>query len=226
MDDSNSLSKSILQSNNFAMSDSVALSGTYSNTGFFDSIKNISFMTWVIIFFILAFLGFNIFVYLAKGTQDITTFFGPLVQKIFGTAVSTTGEIIDVSAEGAKAVVGETANIINSGLTEVQNVTPNTASSSVKSQPVQNTIQQPDALANDKLNQALNASKPQQMKQNQEYEADYAASSIQGGGKAGWCYIGEDRGFRSCSKVNENDTCMSGEIFPSQEICVNPNLRT
>jgi hypothetical protein len=43
---------------------------------------------------------------------------------------------------------------------------------------------------------------------------------------AGWCYIGEDRGFRSCSKVNENDTCMSGEIFPSQEICVNPNLRT
>jgi len=226
MDDSNSLSKSILQSNNFAMSDSVALSGTYSNTGFFDSINNISFMTCVIIFFILAFLGFNIFVYLAKGTQDITTFFGPLVQKIFGTAVSTTGEIIDVSAEGAKAVVGETANIINSGLTEVQNVTPNTASSSVKSQPVQNTIQQPDALANDKLNQALNASKPQQMKQNQEYEADYAASSIQGGGKAGWCYIGEDRGFRSCSKVNENDTCMSGEIFPSQEICVNPNLRT
>ena len=226
MDDSNSLSKSILQSNNFAMSDSVAPSGTYSNTGFFDSIKNISFMTWVIIFFILAFLGFNIFVYLAKGTQDITTFFGPLVQKIFGTAVSTTGEIIDVSAEGAKAVVGETANIINSGLTEVQNITPNAASSSVKSQPVQNTIQQPDALANDKLNQVLNASKPQQMKQNQEYEADYAASSIQGGGKAGWCYIGEDRGFRSCSKVNENDTCMSGEIFPSQEICVNPNLRT
>jgi hypothetical protein len=186
-------------------------------------------MTWIIIFFILAFLGFNVFVYLAKGTQDITNAFAPIIQKIFGTAVSTTGEIIDVSAEGAKAVVGGTANLIDSGLTAVQNVTPNTAQSSVKSQPVQNTVQQPDALANDALNKALNTSKPQlnkQVNQNQDYEADYASSSIQGGGKSGWCYIGEDRGFRSCSKVNENDTCMSGEIFPSQEICVNPNLRT
>jgi hypothetical protein len=183
-------------------------------------------MTWIIIFFILAFLGFNVFVYLAKGTQDITNAFAPIIQTIFGTAVSTTGEIVDVSAEGAKAVVGGTADVINSGLTELQNVTPNASPSSVKSQPVQNTIQQPDALANDALNKALNTSKPQQMKQNQDYEADYAASSIQGGGKAGWCYIGEDRGFRSCSKVNENDVCMSGEIFPTQEICVNPNLRT
>jgi len=225
MDDSNSLSKSILQSDNFAMPNSLA-TGSQDNSGFFDNIKNISFMTWLIIILVLAFLGFNIFVYLAKGTQDFTNFFGPIIQKIFGTAVSTTGEIIDVSAEGAKAIVGGTANVIDSGLTAVQNVTPNTSPSSVKSQPVQNTIQQPDALANDALNKALNTSKPQQMKQNNDYEADYAASSIQGGGKAGWCYIGEDRGFRSCSKVNENDTCMSGEIFPSQEICVNPNLRT
>lgn len=58
-----------------------------------------------------------------------------------------------------------------------------------------------------------------------EVEADAANSSIQGGGKAGWCYIGEDRGFRSCAQVGVNDKCMSGEIFPSQEICVNPSLR-
>ena len=37
--------------------------------------------------------------------------------------------------------------------------------------------------------------------------------------------IGEDRGFRSCIKVNQADMCMSGDIFPSQAICVNPNLR-
>ena len=44
-------------------------------------------------------------------------------------------------------------------------------------------------------------------------------------GKSGYCYIGEDRGFRSCIKVGEADMCMSGDIFPSQEICINPNLR-
>jgi hypothetical protein len=44
-------------------------------------------------------------------------------------------------------------------------------------------------------------------------------------GKAGWCFIGEDLGVRTCSQVGVNDVCMSGDVFPSQEICMNPNLR-
>jgi hypothetical protein len=43
--------------------------------------------------------------------------------------------------------------------------------------------------------------------------------------KSGFCYIGEDRGFRRCIKVGEGDKCMSGDIFPTDEICVNPSLR-
>tara|TARA_B100000902_G_C27282509_1_gene902579 strand:+ start:27 stop:749 length:723 start_codon:yes stop_codon:yes gene_type:complete len=43
--------------------------------------------------------------------------------------------------------------------------------------------------------------------------------------KPGFCYVGEDRGIRSCVKVNESDMCMSGDIFPTQAICVNPSLR-
>jgi len=42
---------------------------------------------------------------------------------------------------------------------------------------------------------------------------------------SGYCYIGEDRGFRSCTQVGEGDTCMSGDIFPTNAICINPNLR-
>ena len=57
-------------------------------------------------------------------------------------------------------------------------------------------------------------------------EPDDATSSTQKNqNKSGFCYIGEDRGFRSCIKVDEMDQCMSGEIFPSQALCVNPNLR-
>ena len=44
-------------------------------------------------------------------------------------------------------------------------------------------------------------------------------------GKSGWCFIGEDRGFRSCVNVNTNDTCMSGKIFENEEKCINPELR-
>jgi hypothetical protein len=43
--------------------------------------------------------------------------------------------------------------------------------------------------------------------------------------KSGYCYIGEDRGFRSCIKVSQHDTCMSEQIFPTRDICINPNLR-
>jgi hypothetical protein len=43
--------------------------------------------------------------------------------------------------------------------------------------------------------------------------------------KSGYCYIGEDRGFRSCIKVKQGDKCMSGNIFPTEAICINPNLR-
>lgn len=44
-------------------------------------------------------------------------------------------------------------------------------------------------------------------------------------GKSGYCYIGEDRGFRSCVKVEAGDKCMSGQVFSTQDICVNPTLR-
>jgi hypothetical protein len=44
-------------------------------------------------------------------------------------------------------------------------------------------------------------------------------------GKAGYCYIGEDRGFRSCVPVQAGDKCMSGQVFTRQDICVNPTLR-
>lgn len=56
-------------------------------------------------------------------------------------------------------------------------------------------------------------------------EPDDSYSAIQSGGKAGWCYIGEERGIRSCMKVGINDQCMSDDIFPTNDICVNPKLR-
>ena len=230
MDNQNTIS-SILQPNDgasFSSSNNI-LSSDNGSSGFFSGLMNISWTTWVIIFLILAFLGFNIFVYLAKGTQDITNFFAPLLEKIFGATTSVVGQVVDVSAEGAKTVVGETASALETGLTAVQDVTPNSASSSVKSQSVQNTIQQPDIMAQNTLNKSLNSKQNQKQQsssgQNNDYQANEASSSIGTSGKAGWCYVGQDRGFRSCAEVGVNDECMSGDIFPSQEICVNPSLR-
>ena len=43
--------------------------------------------------------------------------------------------------------------------------------------------------------------------------------------KGGWCYVGEDRQFRSCIEISDSDKCMSGDIFPTRQICINPTLR-
>jgi hypothetical protein len=165
---------------------------------------------------ILAFLGINVFVYLAKGTQDITSFFKPLIEKIIVLFGAITSKIVNVSAGGVKGVVDTTASVVDTGLTAVQEAT------ALPSQPVKDTIPQSDNVQNSSLNKELNTSK-QTKQSNTSYEADESSSKIKN--KSGWCYIGEDRGFRSCAKVGENDDCISGDIFPSQEICVNPNLR-
>ena len=43
--------------------------------------------------------------------------------------------------------------------------------------------------------------------------------------KSGSCYIGTDKGFRNCVSIGEGEKCMSGDIFPTLEMCINPKLR-
>jgi len=196
---------------------------TETGSGIFGFISSISWFTWLIIFIILSLLGFNIFYYLAEGTQDVSNFFAPLLQKIFGITIGTASQTIDVAAEGGKAVVTGAATGVNTGLTAVQNVTPNNAKSSVTSQSLKSEVNEDIEEAKTSLDKALRQTESN--KKDNDYEPHEASSSVHHTGKKGWCFIGEDRGYRTCSKVNENDKCMSGDIFPSQEICINPKLR-
>ena len=51
---------------------------------------------------------------------------------------------------------------------------------------------------------------------------DESSSSIQG---AGYCYIGEWKGVRSCLKVDKDTKCDS-QVYSTEELCVNPKLRS
>ena len=193
-----------------------ASSLTESSNGFF----GVSYMTWFIIIIILAFLGFNIFSYLSTGTQEVSNIFAPILKKLFGITLSTTTQTIDVAAEGGKAVVSGTASAANTGLSAVQNVTPmpKNVYSSVSSIPVD---EEPNDKYKNNLNKTLNERNKGEMN---DYVPHEASSSVHAK-ESGWCFIGSDNGTRTCSKVEVDDVCMSGDIFPSHEICVNPNLR-
>jgi cytochrome c oxidase subunit IV len=183
---------------------------------FFNFFFNLSWTTWLIVVLVLAFLGINVFVYLAKGTESATNFFAPLLAKIaalFGTTVKKT---VNVSAQGTQKIVNVSAGTATAGLSEIQNITDGTPG---------NAAQQPDIMINNSLNRSLNTSTQQKQQENgEDYVADDSTSPIQQG-KMGWCFIGEDRGFRSCEQVGVNDQCMSGDIFPTKDVCMNPNLR-
>lgn len=202
-----------------------SLTTSSSDGGWF---SHFDWRVWLFIIFILAFMGINIFVYLAKGTQTLADLLAPISQYFGGTAINATKQAVNVSATGAKAGVDIAAGTVTTGLDVVQQTAGSIKGAPANSQQT-NTPSYDNSLSN-ALNNATSSStqKEQPEQDTPTYQADDSYSSIQASktaGKAGWCFIGEDRGFRSCIEVGENDQCMSGDIFPSQEICVNPNLR-
>lgn len=204
-----------------------------SSTGNSPFLSNFTWQTWIIIILLLSLIGFNIFVYLAKGTEFAASLFndifGPIL-KLFGyTTLETTKQTIQTSTTGTKAgidlVSNTTVGAINAGQQVLSSDTQPQGQTAISSQPgtpLQQTIPTSDRNGEDSLEKALeNASTTV----NQGPSPDDSRSVFQSNGKAGWCFIGEDQGIRTCAEVGINDMCMSGNIFPTQEICMNPNLR-
>lgn len=229
MDNSNDLNQSLFATSESSIPSQMTYSSslTDDSSGFMNTLKNVNMTTWLIIILILAFLGFNIFQYLASGTETVNRFLAPLLKNIFGITIGVTSQAVDVTAEGAKQVVSGTAGVIEKGLTAVQEITPTNSvgPTNMKGSNLNTTSQssQVSPPTKKEMNSILNTTSKNLS--SQDYEAQEASSSIHNVGERGWCYIGEDRGFRTCSEVGVNDTCMSGDIFPSREICMNPNLR-
>ena len=194
-----------------------------SSKGLFSFFENISWTTWILIIIVLAILGFNVFAYLAKGTQFTANLLGEGSSWVSSLVGPTAKQTVDVSASGAKAGI----DVAASGATAAINAAtgtfqPNVATSSQPGQTVGTELVQ-DKTPENALSKSLNDAS-----QSNHVEADDSYSSIQmtkSSSKSGWCYIGEEKGVRSCVSVGVNDMCMSGDIFPTNEVCVNPNLR-
>ena len=209
---------------NITITETPSLSGRVSGMDFSSSSPKIStsattgfnwsiIVRYVLIILILSFLGFNLFAYLGKVTGGISDILKPIFGTLgYGTA-ETVKQTAKVSAEGTKGAIDIAAGTVTSGIDLLEKGLTD------KSQ--RNKIDDTSAG----LGAALaNATKDQ----SDDPVPDDAGSRTQSSkttGNSGYCYIGEDRGFRSCLKVNQADMCMSGDIFPTEAICVNPNLR-
>jgi hypothetical protein len=195
-----------------------------SNDGYLFVKGKRSYIRIGLIVVILLFLGVNIFSYLGDFFQHIKDISAPIIGSIlknFGyVVIETTKDVTELTAEGAKLGIDVVTGTVESGIDVIQGQLDIESGNSQKSN-INSKNNQKSTLSNS-LSSAL-----ADAEYNSEPIPDDATSSTQriGPGKAGYCYIGEDRGFRSCISVKDGDTCMSGDIFPSNEICVNPSLR-
>jgi len=193
----------------------------------------------LLIVLLLALVGFNVFTYL----DDITAWFGDTFGAPFRAvarwlgyaAADTVKTTVDVTAQGAKSAVDIAAGAATSGIDVLQQTigstgtTGTTAHANLKGTGTNSKgVERPSETASsDTSAETASASLETALSHAKKKapQPDDATSRIQRTGKSGYCYIGEDRGFRSCIKVGEQDTCMSGDIFPTHAICINPRLR-
>ena len=145
-----------------------------------------------------------------------------------GIPTGTTGTAVGLSSDTNANTNANTntynknTNTYNKNTNKNTNVQGINASSSL---PVQNRIQQTGGNIEQWQEGSLEKALENASQLENQVEPDNSRSSIQTTGKAGWCFIGKDQGFRTCSEIGVNDGCMSGDVFPSQEICMNPSLR-
>jgi len=169
---------------------------------------------------ILSFLGINFFGYLGKVTEAVRDFLKPILGLIGYGAAETTKSIVNVSAAGTKGVVDVASGTVVGGVNLLEKGLS-------KKGKTMNKIDDHSKIDMKLLEKAAeNQNRPK--KEKEEPEPDDSGSRIQANKakiKSGFCYIGEDRGYRRCIAVGEGDKCISGDIFPTDEICVNPSLR-
>jgi len=202
----------------------------------------------ILIVALLALIGFNVFTYL----DDITAWFSDMfgapfraVARFLGYAAADTARsTVDVTAQGTKSAVDIAAGAATSGIDVLQQTIgeghqpDQQGHQQQQHQQGNQQQQQQQGDQGDQQGQGAQGAQGQRQRQpdtglqqalshakKQPPQPDDATSRTQRSGKSGYCYIGEDRGFRSCIKVGEEDTCMSGDIFPTHAVCINPRLR-
>lgn len=196
-----------------------------------------SFISYLIMLLLLAFLFFNIYVILVKPVnKGILEYYEELIAEFSWAKMEEKIKKLFIQpAQAAPASAASAAQAAQASAAQAQEEEENPLSTTKKNTTVnsQNALKTLENTIDNKriVNNIDNKNKTTDIiekKKKFDYTPDENDSRVQQSkakSGTGFCYIGEDRGFRSCIDVKEGDVCMSGDIFPSRDICINPRLR-
>ena len=162
-----------------------------------------------LILLLLSVLGFNILVHLDEVGDAIGEFVRPISNYLFGVTGQVTKQTVQTAAAGSKAGIDIAAGTATGGIDILASSIGDGTNTVTRNKINDRDIKTPDAGRDNRV----------------PVLPDESDSDIQHAGRAGYCYVGSENGVRNCIKVGRNDACMSGDIFPTRDICINPNLR-
>jgi hypothetical protein len=214
-------------------------------------IKTILF--WIFIIILLGFLGFNVFKYLAQGTDIITILLSPIAYIITMVSGDTVKTTLQHTSQGTQAIASESSNFLQTLLKLITDAFTSSvkfiANSSISGiDYLQSTIKQ-DKITSTKGNE--NEDEDEDENENEDEDSvlknerkiekrvqevsDTIKNSIikkedklpepSSSEQHGFCYVGKENNIRYCAKVSSKSKCMSGDIFPTRDLCINPKLR-
>jgi hypothetical protein len=165
---------------------------------------------------ILSFLGINLLMILGNWMQVVISIFGPLVTQILSVLGYTTGTVLDKTEDVATTVAKAGVDIAGGTVQSVADLLKQASSGNV------------DPKARAALDQSLSSNgnkQPNKLFNYKEPDADSSEAPIQKpitSDKMTWCLVGEYEGKRGCVEVDDANKCLSGQVFPSQQMCLNP----
>jgi hypothetical protein len=168
-----------------------------------DVSKNMLIMILLVIL-ILSLLGINIFSIIGSWLQYIINIFNPVVSKGITDLEYASGTLLGKSS----SIVADTSK---TGIDILDGTVKSVGDLLLKAsgqKPVSNT--QPPTMA------------PRPPVPNDTTSPIQTSTSAPA--KSKWCLVGEYNGKRGCVSISDQDKCLSGQVFPSQQLCLNPNL--
>ena len=175
---------------------------------------------WILLVILLAILGFNIFKYLAEGTELFASIMHPITSMFASITGNTTKTAASTVSTGGKKIIETTAD-----------TTQSTIDYATKGlvggiDMLQDKLKSVSVVEPENENSMSETVKPNNGKAKQNNDTDSEPEPARTDSvKGGYCYIGKINDTRYCSKVSSRNYCMSGDIYPSMDICVNRNLR-
>jgi hypothetical protein len=159
------------------------------------------------IILLLSLLGVNILTLFGNMVESVTDIFRPVVSKALANLGYASGSLLDRSSDVVADASKTGIDILHGTVDSVGDLLIK-ASGQGAGAALDIQINQPPTIApNSPLPNAT-------------------TSPIQSGGpgKSQSCLVGEYNGTRGCINVSDEDKCLSGQVFPSQQQCLNPTF--